>query len=101
MMRAKSGLAGVASISIVWRAAYWLIIAGTAFGLYKAYSVGQEIRAIAREQFEQAVADEDHAFCERFGLHAGTSEYVACCRQLSIVRQKQTERDRSAAQGLL
>jgi hypothetical protein len=59
------------------------------------------MRAIAREQFEQAVADEDHAFCEKFGLRAGTSEYVACCRELSVIRQKQTERDRSAAQGLL
>jgi hypothetical protein len=101
MMRARSGLADVASAPIVWRAAYWLIVAGTAFGLYRAYGVGLEMRAIAQEQLEQTVADEDHGFCEKFGMRAGTSEYVACCRELSIIRQKQTERDRSAAAGLL
>ena len=101
MTRAKSGLAGAASVPVVWRAAYWLVIAGTACGLYKAYQAGRDMRAIAQEQLERTLADEDHGFCERFGMRAGTAEYVNCCHELSVIRQKQTERDRSAASGLL
>ena len=101
MIRAKSGLAGGTRVPIAWRVAYWLVIAGTACGLYKAYQVGRDMRAIAQERLERTVADEDHGFCEKFGMRTGTAEYVACCRELSVIRQKQTERDRSAAQGLL
>jgi hypothetical protein len=101
MIRVNTGLTDIVAIRTVWRVAYWLVIAGTAVGLYKAYTVGRDMRAIAQKQFEQAVANEDHAFCESFGMRAGTSDYAACCRELSIIRQKQTERDRQAAPSLL
>lgn len=101
MIRAKTGLTDIVAIRTVWRVAYWLIIAGTAFGLYNAYKVGRDMHAITLEQVEQAVANEDHAFCARFGMQAGTSEFVACCHELSIIRQKQTDRDRSASPSLL
>jgi len=101
MTRARLGLRDAAGVPVVWRVAYWLVIAGTACGLYKAYCTGRDARAIAQERLEQTLADEDHGFCERFGMRAGTSEYATCCRELSIIRQKQTERDRSATQSLL
>ena len=100
MTRTKSSVAGATRVPVAWRVAYWLVIAGTACGLYKAYQVGRDMRAMAQEQLEHTLADEDHGFCERFGMRAGSADYVACCRELSVIRQKQTERDRSA-QGVL
>jgi hypothetical protein len=57
--------------------------------------------AIADDQLRQAIADEDRVFCEKFGMPAGTPQFVACGQELGIIRQKQADRDRAAAQGLL
>jgi hypothetical protein len=100
-MGAKNGSASAPGASIAWRTAYWLIIVGIALGLYRAYVVSREMRAIAQQQIDQLIAGEDQAFCEKFGIHTGTNGYVSCCQELSIVRQKQRDRDRAASQGFL
>jgi hypothetical protein len=101
LRRAITRSAGAPGISIVWRAAYWLIILGTALALYKSYNVGRDMRAIAQERFDQAIASEDRNFCEKFGLPTGTSRYLSCCQELSIIRQRQRDRDFQASSGLL
>jgi hypothetical protein len=34
-------------------------------------------------------------------MRAGTPQFVACSQELGIIRQKQADRDKAAAQGLL
>ena len=72
-----------------------------ACGLYAGLISAPAIRATAQKQLEQTIADENRAFCEKFGMRLGTSEFVECGEQLAIVRQKQIDRDSAAAQGIL
>jgi|SRR6516164_2434820 hypothetical protein len=72
-----------------------------AFGLHTVFVAGAAMRAAAHESIVRAVADEDHQFCERFGMRSGTDAFAACSRELSIVRQKQVDRDNAAAEGIL
>jgi hypothetical protein len=59
------------------------------------------MRTVARERLSQAIADETKGFCEKFGMRAGTAEFLRCSDELAAIRQKQTERDRAADQGIL
>lgn len=72
-----------------------------AFGLYALFVSGPALRAAAQEAVTRAVADEDRQFCEMFGMHSGTDAFVACSRELSMVRQRQVDRDNAAAAGIL
>jgi hypothetical protein len=82
--------------------AYALPVAAVvAFGLHAALIAGPAMHAAAHEQVVRAVADEDHQFCERFGMRSGTDAFAACGRELSIVRQRQVDRDHAAANGIL
>jgi hypothetical protein len=82
--------------------AYALVIAIlVAFGLHTVFISGPAMRAAAQEAVAHTVADEDHQFCETFGMRAGTDAFVACSRELSIVRQKQVDRDNAAAESIL
>jgi phosphotransferase system glucose/maltose/N-acetylglucosamine-specific IIC component len=82
--------------------AYALLVAVlVAFGLHAVFIAGPVMRAAAHEQVVRAVADEDRQFCERFGMRSGTDAFVACSGELSIVRQRQVDRDNAAAQGIL
>jgi phosphotransferase system glucose/maltose/N-acetylglucosamine-specific IIC component len=82
--------------------AYALLVAIlVAFGLHTVFIAGPAMRAAAHESVVRAVADEDHQFCEMFGMRSGTDAFAACSRELSIVRQRQVDRDNAAAQGIL
>jgi hypothetical protein len=104
MSNAKSGFTRKADSVRRGNYAHWLILAIVVLGvgvLYEAFRYGQKMRAIAEDQLQRTVADEDSAFCEKFGMRAGTPQFVACGEELGIIRQKQADRDRAAAQGLL
>lgn len=72
-----------------------------AFGLHAVFITGPAMRAAAHETVVRAVADEDRQFCDMFGMRAGTDAFAACSRELSLVRQKQVDRDNAAAEGIL
>ena len=72
-----------------------------AFGLHAVFISGPDMRAAVHETVMRAIADEDHQFCERFGMRLGTDSFAVCSRELSIIRQRQIERDNAAAQGIL
>ena len=82
--------------------AYALLVAVlVAFGLHAVFTAGPAMRAAAHDQVVRAVADEDQQFCERFGMRSGTDAFAACSRELSIVRQRQVDRDSAAVEGIL
>jgi hypothetical protein len=102
--KAKTGFARVADGVRDWRSEGWLVLVIAALGagvLYGLYLYGQRMRAIAEDQLQQAIADEDRAFCEKFGMRFGTPQFIACSQEIGIIRQKQINRARAAAQGLL
>lgn len=72
-----------------------------AFGLNAIFMAGPAMRAAAQEHVARAIAEEDHHFCEMFGMRSGTDAFVACCRELANVRQRQIDRDIAASQGIL
>jgi hypothetical protein len=72
-----------------------------AYGLSAIFFTGPAMREVAQRQLAQRIADEDRAFCEKFGMRVGSSEFAACSQELAIVRQKQADRDSQAAQSLL
>lgn len=97
----QNNMRGSGNVSL-WPLAYALLIAAmVAFGLYAVLIAGPAMRATAHEQVVRAVADEDRQFCERFGMRSGTDTSAACSRELSIVRQRQVDRDNAAANGIL
>jgi hypothetical protein len=101
---AKTGFARVADSVRDWRSERWLVLVIAVLGagvLYGLFLYGQRMRAIAEDQLQQTIADEDRAFCEKFGMRAGTPQFIACSQEIGIIRQKQIDRDRAAAQGLL
>ena len=103
MTEPKTSSAGIVNLIAGSRRVHWLIIAAmvATYGLYEAFVAAQAARAIAQEQFQQTIADENRAFCEKFGMRAGASAFVACSQELAIIRQKQADRDSAAAQGFL
>jgi hypothetical protein len=101
MAKVKIGSSGVANNALGARLAFWLILAAMAFGLYEATEVGRTMRVLSQDQVERTLAAEDRAFCEKFGMRPGGNDYADCCRELSIIRRKQTDRDAAVGQGLL
>lgn len=82
--------------------AYALLLAvAVAYGLHALFISGPATRAAAQQQLERTIADEDRNVCGLFGMRPGTSQFVACSRELAIVRQRQADRDSAAAQGIL
>lgn len=72
-----------------------------AYGLHALFISGPAMQSDARAQLEQTIAEEDRHVCGQFGIHPGTTQAIICSRELANVRQKQADRDRAAAAGLL
>jgi hypothetical protein len=75
-----------------------MLVAG---GLYAVLIAGPAMRAAAHESVERSIADENRQFCEKLGMRAGSYAFTACGNELSVVRQRQADRDSAAAQGIL
>jgi hypothetical protein len=100
----KTGFGRVADSVRSWCSTHLLVLIIallTVSVLYELYVYGQKMQAIAENQLRQTIADEDRVFCAKFGMSAGTPQFVLCGQELEIIRQKQADRDRAAAQGLL
>jgi len=70
------------------------------FGLYALVVSGPAMHVAASEQLDRTLADENREVCAMFGARSGDA-FAACSRALATVRQKQTDRDNAAAQGIL
>lgn len=74
-----------------------LIAVLVALGLYAIFVTGPAMRAVAQANLDRTLANENQAFCEKFGMRAGTSEFVACSQELTDIRKKQADRDNEAS----
>ena len=73
-----------------------LVVFLVAFGLYAIFVTGPAMRAVAQANVENTLSEENRAFCEKFGMHVGTSQFVACSQELMAIRKNQTDRDSEA-----
>ncbi len=73
-----------------------LVVVLMAFGLYAVFVAGPAMRVVAQESLDRTLADENRAFCKKFGMRVGTSEFAACSQELTVIRNNQTERDSEA-----
>jgi hypothetical protein len=81
---------------------YLLFIAVmAAYGIYAIFITGPAMRAAAQQQLSRTLSDENLAFCKKLAFQVDSSEFAACNQELTVVRQKQADRDSKAAQGLL
>jgi hypothetical protein len=78
-----------------------LTAAMLACGFYVVFISGPAMCALGQEKLAQTLADETAGFCEKFGMRVGSAEFLKCSDELAAIRQKQTERDRAADQGIL
>ena len=101
MTEIKAESLGFANLPLRTRLSALAVAILVAWGLHSVFIAGPAMRAAAHESVQRSIADEDRQFCEKFGMHAGTDAFTACGRELSIVRQKQADRDSAAAQGIL
>ncbi len=101
MAEIKTNSAGFANVPLQTLASLLAVAILVAWGLHAVFIAGPAMRAAAHQYVERTVADEDRQFCEKFGMHEGSDAFAACGRELSIVRQKQADRDSAAAQGIL
>ncbi|MET4205047.1 hypothetical protein [Bradyrhizobium sp. LA6.12] len=76
------------------------IVVLLSFGAYAAFVSAPATRANAKIQLDREIAAEDLAFCEKFGIRVDTSGFGVCSQQLALIRQKQADRDSTAAAGL-
>jgi hypothetical protein len=101
MTEIKTASSGFADVPLPTIASALVAAVLVAWGLHSVFIAGPAMRAVAHESMERAVADENRQFCEKFGMRAGSDAFAACGKKLSVVRQRQTERDSAAAQGIL
>ena len=101
MAEIKANSPGFANVSLPTLASALAVAVLAAWGLYALFIAGPAMRAAAHESVERAIADENRQFCEKFGLRSGSDAFTACGQELSVVRQKQADRDSAAAQGML
>ena len=71
------------------------------FGQYALFISGPAAQAAAQEQLKRSIAEEDRDVCGQFGIRPGSSQFDVCSRELAVVRQKQADREKAAAQGIL
>lgn len=103
MSGAKAGFGRVVHSVRGWRSTHWLLLVIAVLGaavLYASFNYGQKMRAIAEYQLRETIAAEDRTFCEKFGGRPSTPQYIACCQELWIIRQKQADRESAADQSL-
>lgn len=101
MTEIKTNSPDLANVSLRTIASGLAVAILAAWGLHAVFIAGPALRAAARETVERAIADENRQFCEKFGMRSGSDAFTVCGKELTIVRQKQADRDSAAAQGIL
>jgi hypothetical protein len=101
MTETKTNSPDLANVSLRTIASALAVAVLVAWGLHAVFIAGPAMRAAAHESVGRAIADEDRQFCEKFGMRPGSDAFTACGKELSVVRQKQADRDSAAAQGIL
>jgi hypothetical protein len=73
--------------------AVWITVAVTAvLFLYAVIYAFPNARKIARQQEQEAIEQENRAFCEKHGMPFGTREHTLCAEDLMDIRANERQR---------
>ena len=60
-----------------------------------------QVRAATEQQMGAEIAAENRAYCEKWGMRAGTREHAACTLDLDEIRARHSKRFAVGGEGLL
>lgn len=60
--------------------------------IYTLSPAGTRSLAAAHEKMLDEIADESRAFCEKFGMPAGTEQHTRCLNELNRIRANEDQR---------
>jgi hypothetical protein len=85
----------------VLRMAFWGVCGALAVVAVAMIQKAPQARAAAERQVAAEVAAENRAYCEKWGMRAGTREHVTCTLDLDEIRARQAKRLAAGIQGLI
>lgn len=85
----------------VLRMAIWGICGALAVVALAMIQKAPQVQATADSKQAAEIAAENRAYCEKWGMRAGTREHAACTLDLDEIRARQAKRFAIGSQGLL
>jgi putative hemolysin len=85
----------------VLRMAFWGVCGALAVVAVAMVQQAPQVRAAAEQQQAAEIAAENSAYCEKWGMRAGTREQVICTLDLDEIRARQAKRLAAGIQGLI
>jgi len=85
----------------VLRIALWGICGAMAVVAVTMIQKAPQVRAATEQQLATEIAEENRAYCEKWGMRAGTREHVACTLDLDEIRASQAKRLAAGIEGLI
>jgi hypothetical protein len=86
-------------VSGVLRMAFWAVCGVLAVAAIIMIQRAPAVRAEIERQQTAEIAAENRAYCEKWGMRAGTREHVACALDLDELRARHAKRVLVASEG--
>ncbi len=83
------------------RMAFWGVCGALAVVAVVMIQRAPQVRAEAEQQLATEIAAENSAYCEKWGMRAGTREQALCTLDLDEIRARQAKRLALGVQGLI
>lgn len=80
---------------------FLMLAAVVAYGIHVILTEASDATETAQQLLLKEIAKENRDFCEQFAMGYGTPRFRKCSEELAVIRQKQTDRDHAAAEGIL
>ena len=85
----------------LFRLAFWGICGALAVIAIVMVQRAPQVNADTERQQASETAEENLAYCEKWGMRAGTREHVACTLDLDEIRASQAKRLAAGIEGLI
>ena len=76
----------------VFRMGFWGVCGALAVVAVAMVQKAPEVRAATERQLATEIAQENSAYCEKWGMQAGTRQHVICTLDLDEMRARQAKR---------
>ena len=85
----------------VFRMGFWGVCGALAVVAVAMVQKAPEVRAATERQLATEIAQENSAYCEKWGMQAGTRQHVICTLDLDEMRARQAKRLALGVEGLI
>jgi hypothetical protein len=84
----------------VLRIGFWGVCGAMAVVAVTMIQKAPQVRAATEQQLAAEIAEENRAYCEKWGMRAGTREHAKCTLELDEIRTRHSKRLAVDAEGL-